>query len=189
VLTVAVVDDHELLRVGVSRAISAVGTWRVAHSVGSVDELLALDLTETDVVVLDFMTPGEVSGYEAIGRLRECGLEVIVLTALDVADVDVEARARGAVCVVSKSDGPDRLREAISTAVGRHDIGSAKLTPHLTPRERDVLRCIAAGLRNQEVANELAISISAVKRHLERIMEKTGIRTRNGLAGIPTDTV
>jgi DNA-binding NarL/FixJ family response regulator len=188
-LNIAVVDDHELLRVGVVRAIGAVSGWGVVHSVGSVDELLMLDLDAVDVVVLDLMTPGEVVGIDAIRRLRELGLDVIVLTATDLRDVAPQARELGALDVVSKGEGPDRLRDAISRAVGRNDIGSAQITLHLTPRERDVLRCISAGLRNQEVANELSISLSAVKRHLERIMEKTGIRTRNGLASIPTDTM
>jgi DNA-binding NarL/FixJ family response regulator len=189
VLSIAVVDDHELLRVGVVRAIAAVPGWRVVHSVGSVDELVALDLASIDVVVLDFLTPGEIQGLAAISSLRSLGLEVIVLTALDIQDIRAEAIALGAVDIVSKGEGPDRLRDAISRAVGRNEIGSAQTTLHLTPRERDVLRCISAGLRNQEVANELSISLSAVKRHLERIMEKTGIRTRNGLANIPTETI
>jgi DNA-binding NarL/FixJ family response regulator len=188
-LNIAVVDDHELLRVGVVRAIAAVNDWRVVHSVGSVDELMLLDLDGVDVVVLDMVTPGVVAGTPAIATLRQHGLEVIVLTALDTADLVDEATRLGAIDVVSKSEGPDRLRDAIARAVGRHQIGGAGVNLHLTPREREVLQCISGGLRNQEIATKLDISLSAVKRHLERIMDKTGIHTRNGLAALPTDTL
>jgi DNA-binding NarL/FixJ family response regulator len=184
-LRVAVVDDHELLRVGVARAIAAVDGWQVVCSVGSVDELLGEELEGIDLVVLDMVIPGTVSGLDAIDLLRTHDLDVVVLTALDVADIEAEAMKRGAIAVVSKGDGPDRLRTAIQSSVGLPAQPGVKLTP----REHDVLTSLRSGFRNQEIANDLGISLSAVKRHLERISEKTGVRTRNGLAALPSDVL
>lgn len=182
-LKIAIVDDHELLRVGVARAIDAVAEWRVVYSVGSVDELLALELDDVDLVVLDLITPGAATGLSAIELLRDRQLDVVVLTALEVAHVEAEALRRGALAVVGKGEGPNRLRDAITSVCGGPPAGGV----HLTPRELDVLRTVRAGLRNQEIARELSISLSAVKRHLERMMEKTNVRTRSGLAALPID--
>jgi two-component system, NarL family, response regulator LiaR len=183
VLNIAVVDDHELLRVGVARAVAAVPGWNVSHSVGSVDELLGANLDDVDLVVLDLVTPGAVSGLAAIDVLRARDLDVVVLTAVDVMHVEADARRRGAIAVVGKGEGPDRLRDAITAAAGLPAYEGVKLTP----RELDVLRSIRAGQRNQEIARSLDISLSAVKRHIEHIMEKTDVRTRNGLAALPVD--
>jgi DNA-binding NarL/FixJ family response regulator len=184
-LRIAIVDDHELLRVGVSRACSAVDGWQVVYSVGSVDELLAENLEDVDLVVLDMVTPGLVSGLDAVGLLREHDLDVVVLTAVEVETIEKAALLRGALAVVGKGEGPERLREAIRASTGLPEARGVQLTP----REHDVLACLRKGLRNQEIARELTISLSAVKRHLERIMEKTGVHTRNGLAALPSDVL
>lgn len=182
-LRIAVVDDHELLRVGVTRAVAAVEGWQVMHSLGSVDELLASDLEDVDLVVLDMVTPGSVAGMVAIDALRARDVEVVVLTALDVGHIEADALARGALAVVGKGEGPDRLREVIRAATGL----PVQPGVRLTQREREVLDCVRRGYRNAEIARELSISLSAVKRHLERIMEKTDIRTRNGLASLASE--
>lgn len=183
-MRIAVVDDHELLRMGVGRAIAAVPGWSLALSAGTADELVERGADDVDLVVLDFAMPGRLSGYDAVEAVIALGVEVVVLTASDPQEVAAGCLERGALAVVNKADGPTRLRDEIA----RHT-GVAGDPIRLTPREYQVVAALQRGLQNQEIAAALSLSLSGVKRHLERVMEKTDVRTRSGLAALPLDAI
>ena len=187
-LTVVVVEDHPAVRKGIEAvltpgegfAISVAGTARAGF-----DMVLR---RRPDVAVVDLELPDE-SGLHLIGRLlaEEPDLKVIIYTGSIGPRTWAEAEAAGARGLVAKAGPLGDLPEAIRTVaaggrfvdaqVGQLARGAAGQRD-LTPREREVLRYLAAGMTSVQIADELFLSPETVKSHVQNAMLKLGADTR-----------
>jgi two-component system, NarL family, response regulator NreC len=193
---VLLIDDHVVVREGLRALLERQQGVTVVAEAGSVDDAVALDV-HADVVVADLMLPDE-RGAEVVRRIkqRHPDAAVLVLTMVDN-PTDVQ------MCLAAGASGY-LLKETASTelvdAVRRVAAGSDYLQPSLgaalarwrdTPgrvrsraiddlseREREVLRLIALGHTNAEIASMLFVSVRTVENHRASVMRKLGLRTR-----------
>ncbi|MGV9695709.1 response regulator [Streptomyces sp. NPDC003470] len=199
---VLVCDDQALIRTGLATIIDAQPDLEVAGECG--DGRSAVELTgrlRPDVVVMDVRMP-ILDGIEATRLLAGAGVEhpvkVLVVTTFNLDEYVYEALRAGASGFLLKDAPPDRLLHGIRTValgaalldpeVTRRLVGryAARIRPAagraqdipLTPRELEVLRLIADGLSNSEIAAALVISHETVKTFVSRILTKLGLRDR-----------
>lgn len=155
--------------------------------------LEAVERLRPDVLVLDLHMPGEPS-LPAISRLRQDheGTRVIVLTAQRDPSFATEALRLGAAGYLPKEAAEDQLLEAIRVAaeggtylepqLGARLAATATATaPELTGRELEVLRLVARGQTNREVAERLFLSVRTVETHRARLQRKLGFSRRSDL--------
>jgi DNA-binding NarL/FixJ family response regulator len=200
-LRVMVVDDHPLVRSAVARAIAADGMV-VAAEASSAEEALALaPSVGPDVLLLDIALPG-MSGVQLVRELapRLPNTKIVMLT-VSAADRDVaDAMRNGASGYLTKDVSPEALVRAVRATqtdelvmprrlagrfvsrLSRHapadaPAGDARLDG-LTQRERDVLRLLADGLSDRDIAAALTISTRTVETHVSNILHKLGARNR-----------
>jgi two-component system, NarL family, response regulator LiaR len=199
-IRVLLIEDHAFTRDGLRAAINFEPDMQVVAEARSGEEgleLLAQPLRtlqadmqiQADVVVLDIGLPG-IDGIETAARIKKLALpitpRIVMLTAHNLQAEVLAAMCSGANAYCLKSADPELLLAAIRAAA----VGSAYLDPQiahhvlgairapettaspLTPRELEVLRLIADGQSNKEVAKTLAISVSTVKFHVQDILEK-----------------
>jgi len=173
VTRVAIVDDHPVVREGLVAALE--NKFEIAGTFSSAEE--AIGRIKADVVLLDLELPG-ISGLDAIPRFDS---SVLVLTAYDTEE-DVERAIRaGAKGYLLKGASLDEIERAIN-AVARGEsyidprIASRLITPRLrlSAREREVLRLVAAGKSNKEIAAKLRITERTAKFHVTAILNKLG---------------
>ncbi|MFF2654872.1 response regulator [Streptomyces sp. NPDC058045] len=199
---VLVCDDQVLVRTGLSTIIGAQPDLEVAGECG--DGQAAVELAarlRPDIVVMDVRMP-VLDGIEATRRLAGAGVadpvKVLVVTTFNLDEYVYEALRAGASGFLLKDAPPDRLLHGIRTVatgaalldpeVTRRLVGryAARIRPTeatsrelpLTPRELQVLRLIADGLSNSEIAAALVISQETVKTFVSRILTKLDLRDR-----------
>jgi NarL family two-component system response regulator LiaR len=203
IIKVLIVDDHQVVRQGLR-------TFLELHTdisvVGEAENgLQALELIEQchpDVVLMDLVMPG-MDGVTATRKVHDAGLptKIIALTSFSEDDKVFPAIQAGAASYLLKDVSPDELVEAIR-AVHR---GEARLHPditrrlmdqvsqmnqtsannsgdELTEREKEVIRQIALGKNNREIAQELYISEKTVKTHISNSLSKLHLNQRTQLA-------
>lgn len=180
-MKIAIVDDHPIVREGLVVALTQRG-FTIAGAYGSAEELLAARM-EAEVVLLDLELPG-MSGVEAVSRIAT---PVLVLTAY-ANDEQIDAVLRGgARGYLLKGASLDEIERAIRAAARGETYLDPRVAsrvialshaPRLSPREREVLRHVAAGLSNKEIAAALAIAERTVKFHVTAILEKLGAENR-----------
>lgn len=155
----------------------------VASSAAETDDLI--ERRRPDLLLVDYRLPDGV-GTELVRRLRQQGLALpaIMMTANTEPGFNEAAREAGAQGSVLKSGSVDELLSALrNVAAGQDafDVRHPKRPPGraaLTPREREVLRWIASGATNREVANELGVGEETVKTLLARTFAKLGVKKR-----------
>ncbi len=211
-----VVDDHNVVRSGLRLLIESHDDMHIVGDAASGEESLrvldALFLEHEDkhpnIVVMDLMMKG-IGGIEATRRIKEerPQVNVLMLTMNDDRAYLREAFAAGASGYVLKEAVDVELIDAVRAvaAGGRYlhpSLGAALVkaeeeakrgpkTPHgipLSEREVDVLRLVASGYTNKEIADALYISIRTVETHKTHIMEKTGLRARSELTRFATES-
>ncbi|MFE6890908.1 response regulator [Streptomyces sp. NPDC057694] len=201
-VTVLLVDDQPLIRSGLSVLIGETDDLEVAGEAG--DGARAVELAATlkpDVVVMDLRMPG-MDGIEATRRIMagDSGSRVLVLTTFDEDDYVYGALRAGAggfavkdmqleeilaaVRVVAAGDAliaPGVTRRLIADFVGRPGPVAARAprsVQGVTEREREVLTLVGLGRSNQEIADELFISVATTKSHVARLFTKLDARDR-----------
>jgi two-component system response regulator NreC len=196
---VLVVDDHEIVREGIRMVLAADPELEVVGVASSGEEAIekVRDL-EPNVVLMDIGMPG-LSGFEATRRIRESspGTHVVALTVHARVRVP-DARAGATGYVVTRPVGRrDPGREARSPGRGRLHPTVAKLLikdylarvakgeetsfDTLSDREREILKLIAEGQTNREIADTLFLSIKTVQAHRANLMRKLGMHDRTEL--------
>jgi DNA-binding NarL/FixJ family response regulator len=200
VINVLIADDQDLLREGLRMMLSAEPDITVAGEATTGREVLGLTRsTPVDVVLMDIRMP-DVDGIEATERLVRAGspARVLILTTFDLDEYVYRAMRAGASGFLLK----DATREQLATAVRTVASGDALLAPAITrrlisdfcrrppydlaarvagelsQRELEVLRCVAEGLSNAEIAARLFLGEATVKSHVARILAKLDLRDR-----------
>jgi DNA-binding NarL/FixJ family response regulator len=199
VIRVLLADDQRLVRSGFRMILRADSELEVVGEAGDGEEAVTLagDL-EPDVVLMDVRMP-KLDGIEATRRILEAPEpqpRVIVLTTFDLDEYVYAALRAGASGFLLKDAPEEQLGAAIRIAaeggstfapsvtrrlIERFAGGEAPAPPsldELTPRELDVLRMLARGLSNHEIAGELVVSEHTVKTHVARVLGKLGLRDR-----------
>jgi DNA-binding NarL/FixJ family response regulator len=183
-IKVAIVDDHEAIRIGFKGACQEYGLNLVA-SAATVDELLASEnLGQCEVVVLDLSLADGSIVTDNVRALLKAGAEVVIFSIGDKKNMVRAALRAGAAALVRKSQSMQELARTIRmTATGivvNNTETSAvidadtefKDEANLSPREREVLSLYASGFALKQVAAELDISISTAKEHIDRVRAK-----------------
>jgi DNA-binding NarL/FixJ family response regulator len=188
---VLIVDDHPVVREGLRAVLSAEPDLLVVGDCASGDDAVRLaGELRPDVVLMDLRLPG-LDGVEATVRIvAESVASVLVLTTYDTDGDIVRALAAGATGYLLKDTPRDELVRGVRAAARGETVlappVAARLVTHvrgpaapaLTPRETEVLRCIARGLSNPDTDRQLYISEATVKSHVTRIFEKLGVSDR-----------
>jgi DNA-binding NarL/FixJ family response regulator len=194
VIRILVVDDHPIVREGLVAVLGDEPDFEVAGAAGSAEEALTLaERLRPDVLLLDLELPG-MGGVEAISHLaqRAPGTRVIVFTAYDADDHIFGAIKAGAKGYLLKGATSDEIARAIRTvhAGGSHlesrvtaRVLAEVSTPRraagaLSEREQQVLRLIASGRSNKEIARTLAITERTAKFHVTSLLNKLGASNR-----------
>ena len=193
-MTVVLADDHVVVRSGLRMLLEAEPGLMVVGECGDVAGALeAVAELRPDVLLLDLHMPGEPS-LAAIPRLRELhpGTRVIVLTAQRDPSFASEALRLGAAGYLPKEAAEGQLLEAISVAVeggtyleprlgARLAAVATRKPPELSARELEVLRLIARGQTNREIAERLFLSVRTIESHRARLQRKLELTRRSEL--------
>ncbi len=198
-IKILVVDDHPLIRRGLSAVIENVQGMTIVGE--AMDGLQAIRRTRDlapDVVLMDILMP-TMNGVEATAILvrNHPGLKVVMLTISDKEEDLYSAIKAGASGYLLKDVRPNDLVEAIGQVVQGGAIITQNLAPRLlddlleeradstpasltalTTREKEVLELVSSGLTNREIAAKLFVSENTVKTHLRNIMDKYHFKNR-----------
>jgi DNA-binding NarL/FixJ family response regulator len=197
-LRVIVADDQTAVREGLVTLLSTMPDIEVVGSAADGEEAVTLVAQLTpDVVLMDLRMP-RVDGIEATRRMRAAhpATQVVVLTTYADDESIVDALRAGAIGYLTKDAARDHIRRAIEAAaagqavldpaVQARLVAAARLPPlnpsqlpdGLTEREGEVLRLIASGKSNGEIAAQLFVSEATIKTHVNHIFAKTRSRDR-----------
>ena len=200
-IRIVVADDHEIVRFGYAGLLATQADFTVVGTARDGAEAVRVCREESpDVVLMDVRMP-VMDGIEATVRLQNCPVvpRVLVLTTFDLDEHVYDALTAGASGFLLKDVTAERLFDAVRVVAA----GEALLAPGitrrliaefarqrprtgpahtaldaLTPRETDVLRLLAQGLSNPELAARLHVGEETVKTHVSRILSKLGLRDR-----------
>ncbi|MEQ4722976.1 response regulator transcription factor [Nonomuraea sp. B19D2] len=200
-MRVVIADDQALVRSGFGMILAADGIEVTAEAANGAEAVAAVRRTRPDVVLMDIRMP-QMDGLEATRQIMADGTNetrVLILTTYDLDHYVYAALTAGASGFLLKDVTPEHLVAAVRLVRA----GDALLAPtitrrlverfarrdeaepavhrdlsELTPRELEVLRLLATGLSNAELADRLSLSPTTVKTHVARILSKLGLRDR-----------
>ena len=200
-IRVLIVDDQALVRAGFRMILEAQPDIEV---IGEAENgLAAIEAARglrPDVVLMDIRMPG-LDGIESTRRLTAMGLDahVVILTTYDLDEYVFDALAAGATGFLLKHVPPEELVHGVRIAAGGESLlapsvtrrlieefarqrspvqASSKAMDSLTDREREVLKLLARGLSNLEIAGELHVGEATVKTHVAHVLDKLELRDR-----------
>ncbi|RVX47498.1 LuxR family two component transcriptional regulator [Nonomuraea polychroma] len=199
-IRVVIADDHLVVRTGFAELLDTQPDFEVAGTAADGAEAVRIcrELAP-DVVLMDVRMPG-MGGIEATRQLAGAGAEgprVLILTTFDLDEYVYDALRAGASGFLLKDVTAERLFDAVRVIAGGEALLApavtkrlisefARLGPRseapalstLTPRETQVLRLVAEGLSNPEIAARLVVTEETVKTHVSRVLNKLGLRDR-----------
>ena len=203
-IRVLLADDQALIRMGFRMVLDAEADIEVvgeaADGAAAITQAKALN---PDVVLMDIRMPG-VNGIEATAEItRTLDTKVLILTTFDLDEYAFGGLRAGASGFLLKDTRPAELIEAIRTVASGEAVVSPRITRRmlemfagqlpsgatasgqvdpriasLTPRETEILRLVACGMSNAEIAAELVVSATTVKTHVGSVLAKLGVRDR-----------
>jgi two-component system response regulator NreC len=193
-ITVVIADDHPVVRKGLRLLVDAEPGMRVVAEAGTASDALAkAQAHRVSVLLLDLHMPGG-SGLEAISTLVEqTSTTAIVVLTMDndpsVARAALQAGARGFVlkeaadeelvaAIRAAADGDTYLNPGLGARIARQPSEPEGPPDDLTDRELEVLKLIALGFTNPEIASQLYLSVRTVETHRAHIQQKTGRSSR-----------
>jgi DNA-binding NarL/FixJ family response regulator len=187
-------DDHEIVRHGLRRLLETQAGWEICAEAGSGTEAVeSARQLKPDIAILDYSMPG-LNGAEAARQIlaQSPKTEIMILTMHDSEQLLREVLALGARGYVLKSDAMSEMVAAVKSLIEHKRFlspaasglavegflrGGTEPEPaeRLTPREREIVRLLAGGKSNKEVAVELDISVKTVEAHRANIMHKLSL--------------
>ena len=201
-LSVVIADDQTLVRTGFRLILDEAGITVTAEAANGKEAVAAVLQHRPDVVLMDIRMP-VMDGLEATRRILASkpgsGCRIIILTTFDLDQYVYAALTAGASGFLLKDTSPEQLVAAVQTVRSGDALLAPSITrrlierfaPHqpdqfisraglsdLTAREREVLRLLARGLSNAELATELTVSTATVKTHVASILTKLQLRDR-----------
>lgn len=198
-IRVLMVDDHEIVRMGLNMLLETLEGYEIAGEAGNGREaLMFLEKNEVDIILLDLMMP-VMDGLAFMRKYAASGIKapVVILTTLDDKEKIQEAIGLGAKSYLLKDASRDTLARTLHAALNdemllTRDIqekllsldrasgdSAARNTFNLTEREAHLLTFVAKGDTNRAIAVEFDISERTVKAHLTSIYEKLGVASRS----------
>ena len=199
IIRVLLVDDHALARTGFRMVLDAEPDIEVVgEAANGTQAIHSAGRLHPDVVLMDVRMP-ELDGIAATREVANDSTKVLILTTFDRDDYVYDSLAAGASGFLLKDAGPEQLTEAIRVfaagdallapsvtrrliddvvGAGRRRLARPPELDELTPRELEVLRLVAAGLSNAEIAERLVVEETTVKTHVSRVLAKLGLRDR-----------
>jgi DNA-binding NarL/FixJ family response regulator len=207
-ISLAVIDDHPLLREGVARSLAETGKFTILGEGASADDALRLGLEHRpDIILMDISMPG--GGHAAIASIREelPDQKIVVLTVSESNDDLTAALNAGVEGYVLKGVGAKTLAEILEmVAAGESYVpptlaarmlaslkemnaraASGGPLSQLSAREHEILGFVANGLSNKEIALRLDLQEKTVKHHMTRILSKLRVRNRTEAALVMRD--
>lgn len=196
-INISIVEDSEKFRETLARVLNRSEGFRcISQYPNAEDALKALPVDKPDVVLMDINLPG-MNGVECVRQLKQSlpKVQVMMLTVYEDTENIFNALTAGATGYMLKQTSRDELLEAIrelnrggspmTTHIARKVVQSfqrtaptAAPTEVLSPREQEVLDCLAQGFLYKEIAEKLSISYETVHTYIRRIYEKLQVRTR-----------
>jgi DNA-binding NarL/FixJ family response regulator len=199
-IRVLLADDHEVVRRGLKSLFEGTDIQVVAEAANGHDALKLVKEKKLDVVLLDVRMP-DMDGLNVLGRIKldHPDLPVLMLSTYDNPTYVARAVALGAAGYVLKDSHRDKLLDSIRGAATGETVWtreelrrvtgalatprlSAEVEVPLTQRESEVLKQLALGLTNKEIAQALHISYETVKEHVQHILRKIGVTDRTQAA-------
>ncbi len=198
-IRILVVDDHPVVRDGLAAMLNTQSDFEVTGEAGDGEEALRkVADCDPDVLLLDLEMPG-VDGIETLRRLKEMDVraKTIVFTVFDTDERIVSAMRAGAKGYLLKGAPREDVFRAVrvvheggsllAPAVAARFLDSLNDPDGLTTRQTEVLKLIATGLLNKEIADRLYISERTVKFHVSEILAKLGAGNRTEAVAIATE--
>lgn len=196
-IRILLVDDHPMVRTGVELYLSSQKGFQVVGQTGNGEEAISLaESLRPDIVCMDLVMPG-MDGITATQRIKERLPDTQILAVTSFVDIErvLAAIRSGASGYLMKDASPSELARAIHMLANGdmylHPEAARKLAQHfrpkdakdplmpvLTTREEEILRQVARGLNNQDIANDLGISLKTVKAHISSILKKLHLDNR-----------
>jgi len=199
--SVLIADDDDLMRAGLAELLAADPTIDVVgHASTGREAIDAARRLAPDVVLMDVRMP-DLDGIAATRELAAAALDtkVLILTTFEQDDYVFSALRAGAAGFLLKRTRPEALIAAVHTVAAGDallspsvtrtviermaqqptpDLTSQRALDVLTPREREVLECLARGQSNREIATTLIVEESTIRTHVKRVLMKLGLRDR-----------
>lgn len=186
-----VVDDHALIRQAMQLLLDDSFGFEHVHVAPDLDSALQLarDVPSLALAVIDLAMPG-IAGPPGIEAFHTAFPEttIVVLSGTTDASTIAAARASGATTFVSKASTPEEIETAIRDALAQASAAptasgiTADASPAITPRQRDMLACLARGLSTKEICREVGLAEGTVKIHLAGLYRNLGARNRTEAA-------
>ena len=199
-LRLLIADDHEVIRCGLKSLLADTEIKVVAETATSQDTVKCALENDVDVVLMDIRMP-DGDGLTTLGRIKldKPDLPILIMSTYDNPAYVARAVALGASGYLLKGCTRDELIQAITTAATGESlftreelrrVSGALATPRLeagidatlTKRESEVLRQMALGLTNKDIATELHLGYDTVKEHVQHILRKIGVEDRTQAA-------
>lgn len=196
--SIVIIEDQDIIRLGVVNMLSLSHLFKEVHSFASGEEVIAQSpyLQPPQIILIDIGLPG-IDGIETMKILLEVWpvSRMLIFTIYEDDDHLFEALKFGASGYILKSESPENIMASIretadggapmSREIAKKIIQSFKRTPesnatnYLTNRESELLKLLAEGYLNKEIADQLHLSLSTVKNHLQNIYIKLHVQNRS----------
>jgi DNA-binding NarL/FixJ family response regulator len=195
-IIVAIVEDIKDIREGLKFLIDNNDGFACSEVYSSAEDAIkCLPASQPDVVLMDINLPG-INGIDAVRQLKEkcSGTQFIMSTVYEDDENIFESLKAGASGYLLKKTAPSRILDAISEVFNGGSPMSAQIarkviasfqrkdsiddTDILTPKEKEILKALAKGLRYKEIANEMNIGMETVRSHARKIYEKLHVQSR-----------
>lgn len=181
---ILLIDDHSLFRAGIAMVL-ANGLQDVEiHQAASLEQALRLSEIAPTLILLDVQLQG-LSGLEGIGLLlrKWPATRIVVVSAYDMPDRIEQARERGAVGFLSKTENPERLLQNVQMLLrdgaASMEVTGTKSLASLTPRQLEVLDLLSQGLSNKMIGRRLSLSEHTVRGHVQATLAALSVASRS----------
>lgn len=174
---IVIAEDHHVVRTGLRLLLQSRGYGVVGEAANGHAALQLVEELQPDLLLLDLAMPGGPDGLQVTAQLRQSGFStpIVVISMYDEDALKAAALKAGANAFVLKQAPETELLEAIAGCL------PSQASPALTARENEILRWLAEGYGNKDIATRLNISVKTVETHRAHLFLKLGLQSRADL--------